>query len=391
MRLPNAFGMIGLDAYKRKRCPMPEFSPELLQLLAARVLLTILLLALVLLVRGLLRWLITRPLKRLLGRPDGSSIDTTLSNIAAVPVRYLLLALALDIGARIWGVQGDVLSFVVHVSRTFVIVAIAILINNLIRLLTQSRPTLYRFTGTLVEDALLPFVRTGAQIVLIAIALVIIIQEWDYDVTGLIAGLGVGSLAVSLAAQDTLSNLFGFTALVGDRPFVVGEFIKTPDVEGTVEQVGLRSTRIRRIDQASVYVPNSKLAGSPILNWSRLSKRQIDMTLNLTYRTQSSRMQEFLETLRLRLAERSAVERDSIVVYLVNIDENALKVLVRCYLMLPDWKSFTAEKEQILLDILKLVDEMDLEIAFASRRLIIEASQPLPIAEVDGRKLAQTD
>lgn len=359
---------------------MPELSPEMIQLLAARVLLTILLLALVLLVRGLLRWMLTRPLKRLLARQNGG-FDTALRSLASIPVRYLMLALALDVGARIWGVQGDVMTFIVHVARTLVIVAIASLINNLTRLLTQSRTTLYRFTGTLVDDALLPFVRTGAQIILIAIALVIIIQEWDYDVTGLIAGLGIGSLAVSLAAQDTLSNLFGFTALVGDRPFVAGEFIKTADVEGTVEHVGLRSTRIRRIDQASVYVPNSKLAGSPILNWSRLSKRQIDMTLNLTYRTDSGRMQEFLETLRAKLAERSTVEPDSIVVYLVNIDENALKVLVRCYLMLPGWKEFTAEKELILLDILKLVDAMGLEIAFASRRVIIEAAPPLPVTE----------
>ncbi len=359
---------------------MPELSPEMIQLLAARVLLTILLLALVLLVRGLLRWMLTRPLKRLLARQNGG-LDTALRSLASIPVRYLMLALVLDVGARIWGVQGDVMTFIVHVARTLVIVAIASLINNLTRLLTQSRTTLYRFTGTLVDDALLPFVRTGAQIILIAIALVIIIQEWDYDVTGLIAGLGIGSLAVSLAAQDTLSNLFGFTALVGDRPFVAGEFIKTADVEGTVEHVGLRSTRIRRIDQASVYVPNSKLAGSPILNWSRLSKRQIDMTLNLTYRTDSGRMQEFLETLRAKLAERSTVEPDSIVVYLVNIDENALKVLVRCYLMLPGWKEFTAEKELILLDILKLVDAMGLEIAFASRRVIIEAAPPLPVTE----------
>src|SRR5947208_14792157 len=98
--------------------------------------------------------------------------------------------------------------------------------------------------------------------IVLALALVIIIQVWGYDVTGLIAGLGLGGLALSLAAQDTLSNVFGFAAIVSDRPFVVGEYIKTKDVEGAVERVGLRSSRVRQIDQAIVAVPNNLLASS---------------------------------------------------------------------------------------------------------------------------------
>src|SRR5262249_35855949 len=121
------------------------------------------------------------------------------------------------------------------------------------------------------------------KLLFIVLAVLVIVQEWGYDPSGLIAGLGIGGLAISLAAQDTVKNLFGFTTIVGDQPFTVGDFIKTADVEGTVEHVGVRSTRIRRQDQAYVTVPNSVLANSAILNWSRLSKRWIDMTLRITY------------------------------------------------------------------------------------------------------------
>jgi MscS family membrane protein len=87
-------------------------------------------------------------------------------------------------------------------------------------------------------------------------------------VSGLGAGLGLGGLAFSLAAQDTVSNLFAFTTIVSDRPFVVGEYIKTPLVEGTVEAVGVRNVRVRQTDQAYVTVPNSKLTSAPIINWA---------------------------------------------------------------------------------------------------------------------------
>src|SRR3982751_4471798 len=124
---------------------------------------------------------------------------------------------------------------------------------------------------------------SATKTILMALALVIIIQEWGYDVSGLVAGLGLGGLAFSLAAKDTVENLFGFTTIVSDQPFVVGEFIKSNDIEGTVEHVGIRSTRIRQQDQSYVIVPNSKLASAPILNWSRLNKRWYNTTLRVSY------------------------------------------------------------------------------------------------------------
>jgi MscS family membrane protein len=214
--------------------------------------------------------------------------------------------------------------------------------------------------------------RTGLQIIILAILLVIIIGEWGYDVSGLIAGLGLGGLAVSLAAQDTIANVFGFSAIVADRPFVVGEVIKTPDVEGTVEHVGLRSTRVRQPDQALVTLPNSKLVSSAILNWSRLSKRWLNLTLRIDYNANSQQIQSLIERLRTTLAEREHVETDSVVVFFTNFGDQALEVLVRCYIMLPDWTDFSREKEAINLEIMRIIEELDLSIALPNRTVFIE-------------------
>jgi MscS family membrane protein len=253
--------------------------------------------------------------------------------------------------------------FIVRLARSLVIVAIFLALARLIDLLAPSSNRLFAITGMAIQERLLPFYRTAFKLIAGAIALVIIIQEWGYDVTGLIAGLGLGGLAVSLAARDTIENLFGFSAIVGDSPFIVGEVIKTGDIEGTVERVGIRSTRIRQLDQSLVTIPNSKLVGAPVLNWSRLSRRWVNFTLRIPRTISHSQMEHLLEQLRLLLKEREHVDADSVLVRFVNFGETALEVLVRAYITLPEWGDFTAEKEAINLDILKLLEELNIVLA----------------------------
>ena len=97
-------------------------------------------------------------------------------------------------------------------------------------------------------------------------------QEWDYRIDGFIAGLGLGGLAFSLAAKDTLSNVFGGLVVILDKPFSIGDWIKTPSVEGTVEDISFRSTKVRTFAQALVTVPNATLANEPVTNWTRMGK-----------------------------------------------------------------------------------------------------------------------
>jgi MscS family membrane protein len=210
-------------------------------------------------------------------------------------------------------------------------------------------------------------------------------------VSGLVAGLGLGGLAFSLAAQDTVKNLFGFTTIVGDRPFVVGDFIKTPDVEGTVEHVGVRSTRIRQQDQAYVTVPNSTLANSAILNWSRLSKRWVNMTLRITYDADREHIEQLLERLREMLKSREHVDSDTVLVRLINFGDFGMENLVRCYITLADWGEFTQERESINLEILKIVEELGLHIAFPGRPVYVGTSNTPPNPSTAANKTNSTE
>lgn len=323
----------------------------------------------------LLRHLLIGFARRVLWRLSAfksEAVRQSLTEAVSWPVSLATLALAIDLSARILELDPAMHTFVFRITRSLIIVAVLLLFYRIIGTMGQSRSRLYSLTGLAVDNALLPFVRTGLHLLLFAVGAIIVIQIWGYEVTGLVAGLGLGGLAVSLAAQETVSNIFGFSMIVSDRPFVVGEFIKTPDVEGVVERVGLRSTAVRQLNQAVVTIPNSKLAASPILNWSRLSKRWIDFILNISYGATPEQLETLMARIREMLAAREAVDEASVVVHFIEFGENALRILVRSYVKRADWLEFTQEREQVNLEIMRIVKNVGLTIAYPSRALYIE-------------------
>lgn len=337
----------------------------------ARILLAVAAFGTVWLLRHLFFVFVRKVLTRF-GPFQNGAFSRTLDNALNRPVSLITLALAIDIAMRILEFGPAAQTPVFRLTRSLVVVAVLMVIYRLIGTIGQSRSRLYSFTGLTVDNALLPFVRTGLHLLLFAIGGIVVIQIWGYEVTGLVAGLGLGGLAFSLAAQETVSNVFGFSMIVSDRPFIVGEFIKTPDVEGIVERVGLRSTAVRQQNQAVVTIPNSKLAGSPILNWSRLSKRWIDFTLGINYGATPDQLESLMQQIRTMLAARQSVDADTIVVHFTDFGDNALKILVRAYVALPNWLEFTQEREQVNLEIMRIVHNLGLTIAYPSRSLYIE-------------------
>lgn len=347
-----------------------------------RILLAALVLLFVWGLRKVLAAIVVAPLRRAAARSE-RRWDSLLLDTITIPARILIIALGLALGAGILQVDATTNTFVQHLIRTLVIIALFLAGIRAVDIIAPSSVRLFGITGLSISERLLPFLRTAFKILFVALALLVIVQEWGYDATGLIAGLGVGGLAISLAAQDTIKNLFGFTTIVGDQPFMVGDFIKTPDVEGTVEHVGVRSTRIRQPDQAFVTVPNSTLANSAILNWSRLSKRWINMTLRITYDANRSGIETLLERIREMLKSREYIDPDSVLARFINFGDYGYEILVRAYVLRADWGEFTAEREVVNLEIMKIMEDLGLHIAFPSRAVYIDTT-PRPPASARG-------
>ncbi|MFP3359363.1 mechanosensitive ion channel family protein, partial [Planococcus sp. SIMBA_143] len=121
-----------------------------------------------------------------------------------------------------------------------------------------------------IDHILIPFFSKALRLIIVAIGISVIAQEFEYDINGFVAGLGIGGLAFALAAKDALANLFGGIIIITEKPFTIGDWIKTPSVEGTIEDISFRSTKVRTFAQALVTVPNATLSNEAITNWSKM-------------------------------------------------------------------------------------------------------------------------
>lgn len=360
--------------------PILEDLPIALQVILSRALFLLFTVFLIIIIRRIIKMILIRPIRRWDERVPHLDAQLILDKMM-LPVRFLAIALAIGISGEIFAVGDSIDSFISNVARTFLILTFLVAAYRIIDLLMPSSVHLSDITGIEMEERLIPFFRTAVKLVIIVLGVFIVLGEWDYDITGLIAGFGLGGLALSLAAQDTAANLFGFMALVSDNPFNVGEFIITPDAEGIVEHVGLRTTRIRRLDQAVIYVPNSRMANSSIINWSRLEKRRLDYTLTVTYSTSAGEMRVLLHRLREMLKSQEKVDPDSVVVYFMDFGSSSLDILVRCFIHITDWGEFQAEKERLHLEVMNIVNDLGLDFAFPSMSLYVENIPPVSAPE----------
>src|SRR5690625_661254 len=186
---------------------------------------------------------------------------------------------------------------------------------------------------------LIPFLSRALQVIIIAISISVILQEFNYNIGGFITGLGLGGLAFSLAAQDALKNLFGGIVIITEKPFTIDDWILTPSVEGTVEDISFRSTKIRTFAQALVTVPNATLANEPITNWSKMGKRQITFNLSLTYDTPKEKIEHVVRQVEYLLKNHPEIHPETIFVNFDHYKENGIDIFLYFFTKTTDRKS----------------------------------------------------
>ena len=214
------------------------------------------------------------------------------------------------------------------------------------------------------------FSRIGKGILLI-LAAVVIIRETGYDISGLITGLGLSGLTFALAAQDSAANLFGGLVIIGDKPFAVDDWIQTPDIEGIVTDITLRSTRIRTFKDAEIVVPNSTLVNVPITNWSRMSKRRVHFSVGVEYQTPQKKLHEAVDGIRSILRNHpDLVVQDGIMVIFDNFGAYSLNIEIYYFTILTSWADYMAAKETINFEIRGFLEEIGVGIAFPTQVIL---------------------
>ena len=142
-----------------------------------------------------------------------------------------------------------------------------------------------------VDKILFPFMSKTLRLVLVALVITIIAETWGYNIQGFVTGLGLGGLAFALAAKDAAANVIAGIFIILDKPFTIGDWISSDNLEGSIENISFRTTKIRAVDQSLIIVPNSKLTNEPVINFSRRGKRRVNLNLELTYRTSREKLE----------------------------------------------------------------------------------------------------
>ena len=192
---------------------------------------------------------------------------------------------------------------------------------------------------------------------LFLLAILAVLSAWGYNTSTILAGLGVGGLAVALAAQKTIENLFGGISVIGDRPVLVGDVCRFGNETGTVTHIGLRSTRIRTADRTIISIPNSQFSSMALENISRRDKIWFHPSLNLRRDTTSDQLLEVLSSVREILSANPKVETGNLPVRFVGVGPYSLDVEVVAYINTTDYDEFLALQQDLLLRILQAVEK----------------------------------
>ena len=260
------------------------------------------------------------------------------------------------------------------VGTLYTVLALYRVVDLLSAWLTQKAD----LTDTKLDDQLVPLISRALKILVIVLGGVFILESLNYDVASLLAGLGIGGLAFALAAKDTIANLFGSITIFTSKPFHIGDWIVVAGVEGTVETVGFRSTRIRTFYNSLVSLPNSVVADSSIDNYGERRYRRIKMMLGVTYSTTADQIEAFVDGIRGLLRAHPGVRQDYFEVHFNTYSASSLDILLYAFFEVSDWTEELTARHRLLLDIKRLAEALKIDFAFPTQTLHIEKSDQIP-------------
>ncbi|MDE2826503.1 MAG: mechanosensitive ion channel [Bacteroidota bacterium] len=217
-------------------------------------------------------------------------------------------------------------------------------------------------TETRLDDQLIPPVTNAVKLILVLVAMAAILGKFDVSAAGLIASLSIGGLALAFAAKDTLANVFGSLVIFSERPFQIGDVIDVDGVNGVVEEVGVRSTHIRKFDKTVSILPNQTFTNAEICNLSKRDARRIRFEVTFTHEVTSLQLEQFLSSVRESLDQRTDIHSDQSLVRLTNMNTNGLVVLVLAFTKSTGYDEYMLAQEEILLGVRKLAEEQELPI-----------------------------
>jgi len=306
------------------------------------------------------------------------SWDDVVVNAMARPLRVVLWVFVAYVALEIYPVADGIQAMLVRAYDTAMVMMLAWFLHRLITGAELEMLCQTRGSQDSVDKATVHAVAKLLRVVLWIVAGLMILQSLGVSISGLLAFGGIGGIAVGFAAKDLLANFFGGLSIYLDRPFTAGDWIRSPDksIEGTVEDIGWRLTRIRTFDQRPLYVPNATFLQISVENPSRMLNRRIYETIGLRYQD-SSKMAAVVEQVREMLRQHPEIDLSrTLIVNFVSFGSSSLDFFVYAFTRTTDWVTYHAIKQDVMLKILDIIHANGADVAFPTQTLQLEKIAP---------------
>jgi MscS family membrane protein len=306
-------------------------------------------------------------------------LDDRFLECARKPTEALVFVVGLFIAVAILQLPSepyDVHAVAITLLKIVVIIIGAWFLFNLTAIIDHYLGQWAARTESTLDDQLAPLLRKSLRIFVVVMAVLMVVQSFGYPITGLLASLGIGGLAFALAAKDTISNIFGSLMIIFDRPFKVGDTIRAGEIEGTVEELGFRSTKVRTFSKTLISVPNNIIANIAVDNISRMPVRRINMTIGVTYASRREQICAAVERIKAMLQAHPGVDPEVIRVNFTDFGASSLDIVITCFTATTDLAEHLKVREQVCLQIMAIIEELGLDFAFPSRTVFLHHAGP---------------
>jgi MscS family membrane protein len=303
----------------------------------------------------------------------GQRWATKLVDVFASPGATLVMAGMLRVAYPQLGLPLGAAAALEVAVRIMVVFSIVWAMYKVVDVIAERMAEKAAATESKLDDQLVPLLRKALKIVTVVAGTLFVLQNLSVNVGSLLAGLGIGGIAVALAAKDTVANFFGSIMIFVDRPFQIGDWVAVSGVEGIVEEVGFRSTRIRTFYNSLVTVPNAKFTEATIDNYGQREYRRTFVTLNVTYDTTSEQMQAFVEGIRAIIVANEHTRKDYYEVHMSSFGASSLDVMVYFFFKVPSWSEELRQRHNVFLEIMRLAQSLGISFAFPTQTLHVES------------------
>lgn len=317
-----------------------------------------------------------------------STWDDLLVDLVRGPVKLITFVILLHIGLRVFAWPEWAASFISNGLKIVVAASVTYVAIKFVDLgMGVWRKRVETGEDAILDAQLFPVVSKSAKVFVVVVAVLVTTQNLGMNVTGLLASLSIGGLAVGLAAQDTLSNLFGAVALFADRPFRVGDRVQLDAIDGSVEAIGLRSTRIRNLDGHLVTVPNRTMANASLTNVSKRPNIKTVMNVGVTYDTPAEKIERAMQI--IEEIYRPHPKTADLIISFNKFESSSLNILVVHWWDSTDFKEYLLQFQKLNLELKRRFDAEGINFAFPSQTVYLRQDSAWQMTQLDPKQIAR--